>query len=178
MGADIHMYVEYVHKEGKKRSEDNGELPGWISFGGRINPGRNYILFGYLAGVRYNPVAALTPKGLPNDLGYMSLYDSRLYITEDGKGEHETTMENALRWNKVGRKLHNDREGKPRWVDHPDWHSHSWLTTKEFSKVLKKYLKDTHDWGDAIEYRALLSAMKTLEKSGEYESRVVFWFDN
>lgn len=47
MGCDIHAYVEY------KKADNNGD---WISFGGRINPGRNYSLFGRMAeGVRTDP---------------------------------------------------------------------------------------------------------------------------
>lgn len=179
MGCDIHMYVEYVSKESKKRYEEKGEPPYWMSFGGRINPGRNYVIFGFLAGVRYDVNKGLEPKGLPNDLGYMSMRDSRLFITDDGEGDGETTLTNALRWNKDYRcKLYNGSDDKPIWVDHPDWHSHSWLTTKEYSKVLSLYSKHPDNWGSAIEYYALLSAMKTLEKGGNYEARIVFWFDN
>lgn len=179
MGCDIHMYVEYTNKERRKELESKGEQAYWMPFGDRFNPGRNYVLFGYLAGVRDENKHSLTPKGIPEDLGYSSMTDNRLYITEDGKGDNETTLENALRWNKdYGCKLYNDREGKPTCVDHPDWHSHSWLTLKEYSKVMKLYLKDPNNWGGAIEYHALLSVMKTLEKGGFYETRIVFWFDN
>lgn len=179
MGCDIHMYVEYINKESKQRSEQKGDTPYWMSFGGRFNPGRDYMMFGLLAGVRYDSEKNLEPKGLPNDLGHTSMFDARLYITEDGRGEHETTLENALRYNKnYGCKLYNGSNDKPTWVDHPDWHSHSWLTTKEFSKVLTTYSRHSDNWGVPLEYKALLSAMKTLEKSGKYEARVVFWFDN
>jgi len=179
MGADIHMYVEYVNKESKKRREENGEPPYWMSFGRRINPGRNYIMFGLLAGVRYDSDKSLEPKGLPTDLGYTSMRDSRLFITEDGEGDGETTMENAIRWNENYKcKLYNGSNGEPTWVDHPDWHSHSWLTTKEFAKVLKTYKELKENWGTPIEYDALLAAMKTLEKGGHHEARIVFWFDN
>lgn len=179
MGCDIHMYVEYVNKESKKRHEEKGENPYWMSFGGRINPGRNYLLFGYLAGVRCDVEKGFTPKGLPEDLGYMAMSESRLYISEDGKGDNETTMENALRWNKHSNcKLHLGSDGNPLWVDHPDWHSSSWLSTKEYAKAINLYSRNKDNWGVAIEYKALLSAMRTLEKNGHYEARIVFWFDN
>jgi hypothetical protein len=42
MGCDIHAYVESKKPDSKT----------WWGFGGRINPGRNYRMFGKLAGVR------------------------------------------------------------------------------------------------------------------------------
>jgi len=88
----------------------------------------------------------------------------------------------AQRWSQYGRKI-VERDGKPVWVEHPDWHSHSWMTTKELQKAYKIYEKHaSKEWDDdirvGVEYRAILAAMKEIESCGEYEARVVFWFDN
>lgn len=173
MGADIHMYVEYKEKDSNY----------WRDFGGRINPGRNYGMFAILAKVRGEYKESFNPKGIRDlELGYRCEDDYYLSITEDGKGEGETTMERALEWNKrYNCKLKYGIDEKPYRVEHPDWHSHSWMNTKELAeayKIYKKMEKKEYGVGHVpIEYKAILEVMKTFEKSG-YDTRVVFWFDN
>ena len=189
MGCDVHMYIEYTYKSEideyeKQLSEgvrpDVLRKPYWRNFGGGINPGRNYIMFGILSkGVRYNTKKAFPPKGLPDDLGWSSRDDAFLYITEKGGEDGTCTMEQALRWTQSGhRKLINNHNGNPTWVEHPDWHSHSWLTTEEYEKALEIYSEDPNGWGNiSVEYKAILSVMKTLEIN-DCVPRLVFWFDN
>lgn len=173
MGCDIHMYIQY-----RRKGSDY-----WSGFGGRINPGRNYGMFGVLANVRNEMPKHFEAKGIPtHELSYQCEGDLYMMISDDGEGENETTLENALDWNKrYGCKLefHGD---KPYKVRHPDWHSHSWMTTKELSKAYNMYsAMYKKEYGAShvpIEYKAILSVMKTLEKTGEYEAEVVFWFDN
>lgn len=168
MGCDTHMYIEYR----KKGNED------WSSYGGRINPGRNYFIFGILAQVRCDTEFSFSPKGLPEKLAYKADQDNRLYIS-DSDDEGCTTMAKAESWVRSGSsKFINDSNGKPTWVTHPDWHSHSWLTTQEFEKSIEFYRQ--HENGSKYpepEYEVLLSSMKRFEELG-YDCRVVFWFDN
>jgi hypothetical protein len=60
MGCDIHMFVEfksYVTQQGEQT---------WECFGGQYNPGRDYKMFGALAGVRDGDVECPYPmRGLP-----------------------------------------------------------------------------------------------------------------
>lgn len=62
MGCDIHLFVE-VRIDGL-----------WCSRGGVcevVDPGRNYLLFAHLAGVRNNGMGIMPlahPRGLPDDL--------------------------------------------------------------------------------------------------------------
>jgi hypothetical protein len=179
MGCDGHFYVEYSDKE--KRSDGKKY---WHNFGGRFNPGRNYGLFGFLTNgkVRYDcsPKHGIDPRGLPEgDLSWYAEHDSRLYITEDGKAEGEISLETALNWQKNYRcKIYNDREGNPFQVDSPDYHTKTWMTCKEFGKLLNEASRTKRDYiGVGSEYKALLAAMKSLEKSGK-EVRIIFWFDN
>ena len=70
MGCDIHCYIEY-----KKKNDDH-----WRSFGGRINPGRNYTLFGVMAGVRCDGL--LYPlRGFPEDAAFQAISDNHLFAT-------------------------------------------------------------------------------------------------
>ncbi len=193
MGADIHMYVEYTDKEtlekfnrGEKNSRGELIKPYWRHFGGKINPGRDYWMFGFLSkGVRSDFSNGIPPKGLPpfDELSYHSRNDSVCYITDNPDTDgNSVTLETALRWSEGGRyKIINNREGTPTWVEHPDWHSHNWLTTEEYETAINNYIIECEKSGEIdtppIEYMAILSAMKTFDENG-YVSRVVFWFDN
>lgn len=205
MGADIHLYVEYTDKK-TLEEEKNGKLNGrgepikayWRDLGGRINPGRNYWMFGILSkGVRVDTENAFEPKGIPDfhSLAYASRNDYTLYISdkEDDEGKY-TTLEKAIKWasSEYYRSelyYRNPTDDKPTWVSSPDWHSASWLTTEEYEKAIQIYkdkcmeaYKDDPEYnpieeGILPEYEAMLAAMKSLESNGMV-SRVVFWFDN
>ena len=178
MGCDIHMYVEY--RERKKVKPKNGEEERWKSFGDRINPGRDYRMFTILAGVRGQSEYSLEPKGKieRENMGYSSRSDAFLYITEDPTGDGSCNRETAEKYVSYGCKIIDNN-----WVEYPDWHSHSWLSTEEFREALERYkILFKEEWGSngeaGIEYKAILSAMEALEDGGTNESRLVFWFDN
>ena len=164
MGCDIHVFMEY-----KSKTSDRPFMRGWP----RINPGRDYLLFGKLAGVRDSYHQMFEPRGLPADIGWQASHDAYLYIVEEKMGAEDTcTLEDAKRW---GAPI-IEHNGKPWKTLHPDWHSHSWLTLDEFSQALEKKVEGqtySHD----PEYFALVEAAKVLEKAGN-EVRFVFWFDN
>jgi hypothetical protein len=170
MGCNIHLYVEYR----PKKKEENF-TPLWRNFGGRINPGRNYLLFGIMSkGVRTDPSFSFDPKGTPEDMAYASLNDSRIFISESGE-ENYVPLERAKKYESYGCKITTDGDGKPIWVESPDWHSHSWLTTNEFEQAMDFYNKQ-NQWKEA-EYEAVLCALKKFEEL-DNEARIVFWFDN
>ena len=173
MGCDIHMYVEF--QSAKK------DYKYWESFGGRINPGRNYVLFGKIAGVRGGR-ELFAPRGLPKDLGFYSQEDSRFFIVDepDESGEY-VTLEQAKKYEQYGSTI-IEQNGKPTWVTHPDWHGHTWLTPDELSECYVAAVDQLNrEWGPGSdlcdEYHALLAAMRCLE-SRNNSVRVVIWFDN
>lgn len=167
MGCDIHMYVEYKSKE---RFDDY-----WTYFWGKINPGRNYWMFGLIAKVRGSFKESFNPKGMPNNASYVAEEDNYVYITKEGIGDNECTIEQAKKWERYGCKIsyHCNIATK---VTHPDWHSHTWLTTEEF-----EYVIDCHNKMKGAQrepqYEALLASMKKLEELGN-DVRVICWFDN
>lgn len=167
MGCDIHMYIEYADKD-KKR---------WRSFGKRINPGRNYAMFGILAGVRMETEFSYEPSGLPDNLGWESRSDNELYICEDGS-EGCATMESAERWVESGSSLFiKNLKGENTWVTNPDWHSHSCLTADEYKKALEFYATEYGSKYPEPEYYVVLACLEKFNELG-FESRIVFWFDN
>jgi hypothetical protein len=168
------------------RKPNNADDQRWRSFGGRINPGRNYAIFGFLANVRGGD-AVVEPRGMPFDAGWYSSDDNDLYITEEEDGCAENcSAAQAASWVASGSSKYIEHNGKKAWVSHPDWHSHSWLTADEFSKAVKLGIEAQQEsvkerWPDMKikepEYEAMIAAMRCFEMLG-YESRVVFWFDN
>jgi hypothetical protein len=163
MGCDIHAYVESKRKDSKH----------WYGFGKRFNPGRHYGMFGRLAGVRCDG-CLIEPKGIPSDLSWTADDDYWLRVNDDyAEDEGYTSQERALSYIKSGSKVKLNDDNTMDKVEHPDWHTPSWLTADE----LEKCLEVPAEWGDTEEYKAILAAMKSLELSGR-DTRLVFWFDN
>ena len=173
MGCDIHTYIEY-----KKPTNAH-----WVGYGGRINPERRYGIFAKLADVRNyfsdgKVEVPYPPRGLPDDLGYAAAHDNRLYVLEDQDGkqprEGSCLRSAAERWVAQGLSiwLHADQ----RFVSHPDWHSHSWLTAAELRDCLSDPVLEFNEKKDP-EYGAILNTLEYFEKLG-YAARLVFWFDN
>lgn len=160
MGCDIHCYVEYKSPESKY----------WESFGGHFNPGRDYSLFGRLAGIRRSEVAPLVePRGIPRDLAFKASRDYWLWVSRkpDDSGT-QVTRSQANEFVSSGLSRYNPENDQE--ISNPDWHTETWLTCAEFSQAISGGYA-------APEYDALLAAMQSLEASG-FVTRLVMWFDN
>jgi hypothetical protein len=181
MGCDIHAFVEYRYKpEAKEYSQsDLGMAEGsssssrWWGFG-QVDIGRNYSLFGLLAGVRGTQQPVAEPRGVPKDISWQTEHLYALYVVDKVDsfyGEHACSKEDAERWlSKACSSVW--REGEHRMITGPDWHTPSWVSTSELETVVERY-------GERVppELAAVLAAMKALEKGG-CDARLVFWFDN
>jgi hypothetical protein len=140
MGCDIHCYVEYRDPKSDR---------GWNGFGGRINPGRNYWMFGAMAGVRTDNIPYIEPRGLPEDVAYDAFGDATIYVVEDqveptsGSGEdYSYSRARAEEHVQKGYCQYVSRNGNHnRWVTNSDWHSYSWLSADEFELAIAAYLK-------------------------------------
>jgi len=160
MGCDIHTYPEFAR----------GDSEHWSPVGGRFNPGRDYDLFGKIAGVRTGEAPMFPVRGLPEALGYEASSDSQLFIT-DSEGDGFTTPATAARWVAEGSSRYTD--DTQRFVTRPDWHSHTWLTPSELRQTLEAPARWEHD----PRYWALLAMLEELERRGG-RARLVIWFDN
>lgn len=192
MGCDIHLYLEY-------KNPDNTYSTKWTNFGNRYSMGRDYQLFGYLAGVRGNGPPIVAPRGYPTDADYDTDQEFYYFIgdkeDDDGWGRRTVTLETANGW---GTQIIYDENNKPQKVADPDSHTPSWLTFSEFTSALvlaetnhrtwiynddvetSRNIKDLYIKGlktYLIKYKALAATMETFEKAG-YQTRIVFWFDN
>ncbi len=176
MGCDIHMYIQYRNKKNIDTKYDR-----WNNFGERINPGRNYEMFGILSsGVRKEWNKSFDSRGLPKK--FSSTIDWNLHIPirdenddPNNYGTYTVTLEQIKNWG--SKKIVYNSQGKPYKVVNPDWHSHNYLTVDEYAKALKWYREQTK-YEPPVEYKALLKAMRELENKGKNEVMVVFWFDN
>ena len=161
MGCDIHLYPE-------ARRLPDGE---WFSVAGSMNPGRDYDLFGKIAGLRSSEPSMYEVRGLPGQLGFWARSDNQIFITADGGGDYATLAE-AERWVASGSSEWTDE--RKVFVTHPDWHSHTHLSVAEMRSALEAPSK----WGERdVEYWGVLAMMEEIERRG-HEGRFVIWFDN
>ena len=87
MGCDIHLGIEY-------KTDLNSS---WHSGASDLDVGRNYELFGYLAGVRESSIESLSdPRGWPKDPPYGIDYDKLDWV-----GEHTPSWLLARELNKL-----------------------------------------------------------------------------
>jgi hypothetical protein len=196
MGCDIHMFLEYADF-----TQSNGDVY-WSCFGGSYNPGRDYYMFGLLAGVRSDRTL-FEPKGLPDGrLSYQAESYMTLWISDEhAGGENACTLADARKWEAQGETITNDKDGKPYRVSNPDLHSYSWLSLEDYRYVLVYYKLgdkaaeidvDPEDHQAVIQavaalrgggerydvgYGAILAAMEHIEQRGK-QTRLVFCFDN
>lgn len=185
MSADIHMYIEYRSKTPSPHANPTLKSA-WSNFGSQYYVGRNYSLFGLLAGVRDDRQPAIVePRGMPEDFGSETRDDYSLYICSSNPDDDgNVSPETAKSWVDSGYSEYLlNHEGKPWRVTGPDWHSHSWLTPDEYESALNAYAEvyeaDPYGGSDpGLRFRVLLPLMRALEDDGKNEVRTVFWFDN
>ena len=188
MGCDIHLRIEQ-----KRKTETDDwrlcELTRENSWGDRV-----YGMFALLADVRnYWELEHLPVRGFPKDaangtyLDYCYIvipdeeYENKRDYYEDSKF-HYVKESLADKWIADGSSEEIEFEScfkDNRKITGPDWHSASWCTVEEMRKCVNEtFYKDGKWTGDYIEWLSLLGAMEGIEKSGEYDCRAVFWFDN
>lgn len=162
MGCDIHAYIEY--QANKEHHPDHW----WMM--ADLHLMRNYAMFGLMAGVRRG-AALIEPRGYPMDSA--TRYKYCLFVVEEETDDAECcTKESAERWVKNGHSEWVNEDHS--MVTHPDWHTPSWLTAKEYRRVIEAY-KEAAPYGvsESPEYEAALAMLESLP-----DSRIVFWFDN
>src|SRR3990167_4899571 len=184
MGCDIHCYVEY-----KPIGCDPLDPLRWWPFCDRINPGRNYTLFGHIAGVRSEGPPVVEPRDVPSDMAWRADQDYWINIDVNGQfpdaegwcaphraqqyaaggsilaGSYIPTSRTTT--TSVGERLtvllSEEYRGQPTKVSHPDWHHHTWLTVEEFEKAMRASVEGETPESyhpPGVEYWALLAAMK------------------
>jgi hypothetical protein len=186
MGCDVHLFVEYIYKEELESAIDTNKYS-WRNFGSKFNLSRDYTMFSIIAGVRGSFDKSFPKKGMVpiTSMGWRTQDEAVMRISESRTDYvNSVTIEEATKWNKrYGCKLYklgNDDEFT--YCDNPDNHSFSWLSSSEYEQALNYYkeLSEYYHWNGiySLEWEAILSILKTLEKDGDFVTRIVFWFDN
>jgi hypothetical protein len=196
MGCDIHMYFE--------RKLDNGSwtnIPSDEEYGGYYVC-RNYILFGYLAGVRnYNVKPIADQRGIPKDVS-KTIYEIYFDFGSDAHSASYLTIEELLAAEKskvIFRRLCGIETYKkyledPFCFDYPDVYNYyniKIISNSEMDKIIKLTAFLDKEYYTYVEYDAKLSFnppeidlwSKIIPKILKVESypkklRAVFWFDN
>lgn len=137
MGCDIHCHIDC----------DNGRD---IHHFAKVKVWRDYNLFSVMAGVRSNGISpVILPKGLPDKVSFVVAKEISLQVVPDlinGLPNEQRYQEGFIAESSV-RNINlieitnlSHKMGYPnRFVYHPDWHHHSWLTTEELGEVIEKY---------------------------------------
>lgn len=172
MGCDIHTYIEY-------EAYPDSDRHAWWCMGGRYNPGRDYLMFDIMAGVRGSDHTLFEPRGLPDNIGWEVTDEAYLRISDEYANQEGYCSEQQARQWSTGAYAERliERDGKPVLVSHPDWHSHSWLTADELAQCLGQYTLVSEYGPYDVGWDAILATMRAFEDRG-VRSRLVFWFDN
>ena len=172
MGCDIHAFVELVSKEDQTRVSSIAEF----------NLGRDYRLFTVLAGVRVSEQLLFPePKGIPKSLGWQTGDKYYMVVVPDNEpGEEENTVKRSSAEEYVKDGFSTWEDPKNQWrISSPDWHTPSYLNTKELEDAIQVYGPANAGLEGTREIRGVLSLMKTLDQDNKKtEARFVFWFDN
>jgi hypothetical protein len=134
VGCDIHGFIDY-----DKIIAQNLTHNTHTSNFAKLRISRNYWLFTLLSCVRGEAIQGqegMPAKGLPKSLSYtvrdeayVTVCDDELPLYDDGF----CTRKDAERWGG------NYVDEEKRFIHHPDWHSHSWLSLDEVKEVIRRY---------------------------------------
>ena len=131
MRCDIHLAIEYT-----AFTTQAGD-PYWAGFGGgKFNPGRDYAMFGCLAGVRDGAQPHIPTRGYPTNLSYAS--QAAFFRVDPETGDV---------------------------TDDSDLHSATWLTREEYGAAYAQRMFDSQYPPDPV-YEVVLITMNALEERG------------
>ena len=173
MGTDIHFYVEHrvngswknIYKREECRYSPNYTSPKYTRNYYGFD-GRNYFLFGILAGVRGDATPIDAPRGLPKDVTQYVQKESDRYGT-DGHSRSWFSLKELLAYN---------------WAK--EYENNDYRDLNALQR-LKRRLRQRKKEGDEITYGDMvgdfydvtLMRLTLLENDPE-NVRVVFWFDS
>lgn len=181
---------EYAMEEQKKWQPC--DICGSHTYGERI-----YGMFANLAGVRgdWGRNDYPEPKGFPWDSSYAAQEGYTIWIDDNwaeryDKGEIDEraiTEERAKEWEtkykcKIIDLQRWSGDVQKRIVD-PDYHSASWASRQELEDAFNNLYRKEYNGKEVLigtysYYLGLIALMKAFEEDGEYEVRMVYWFDN
>jgi hypothetical protein len=139
MGCDIHAYIEFFSKTEHKNTSNC-----YVGcFSGQLSLGRDYTLFGLIAGVRHSVPPLINPKGIPTKpgLSYEVADDYYLSVVSD---EATRVSPNSIRQSLAQEYVLDAQstyvdDSKMR-ITNPNFHTPTWVTLDELLTIRKMYL--------------------------------------
>ena len=180
IGCDITVHCEY-RKDGVWHNCDNFE---WDQETGKyefypIYDGRNYDLFGVLAGVRCNDFPSIdVPRGLPKDMALKTkeMAESDLSWTHS---HSYVTLREMLEWKR--KRTKEWKKLKKKYVIKHDSHEGDFILDDDMYPTFK-YEKHLLDYLIRRMKDKMGDHIGCYEKDDYYakgdDFRIVFWFDN
>lgn len=184
MGCDIHAYIEYFSKEDYRNNSSKCFVD---TFSGELDFGRNYVLFGLLAGVRSLSAPIFSPRGLPVTPSISFVCDAQYYthVLDDElfnntgtrilsyTSRHiisRTEAESAIA--NYGAKYANAEKSK---LENYSYHTPSWLFAQELMLVRKHYLLENIEFYSELSGKKKKQLLNFINSKDEFElMRLVF----
>lgn len=178
MGCDIHAYVEMYSKKDLAAGRCFVD-----TYASEINFGRNYDLFGLIAGVRSMSSPIVQPRGLPTNppLSWMCTNEYFLRIVPDEEmNGNRSVYGRDLLGQKIISQSELDRINQTHFrsqaiipntenmIPNPDYHSLTWLTVNELCVIRKNYLVNY------IEYYDEITGAKTIHSTKKKKDLINF----
>jgi hypothetical protein len=168
VGTDIHIFIEYKVGDGPWFADKNHVM----GKDGYVNEatanGRDYDLFGALAGVRNQCDYDARPKGLPNDLS--ELLKTQLHFINEF---HSQSWHSLKDFKKIYRKLYSGKRAAKRLKDAvPEAFRDYSLTFDNLITYCEKQVKLLQFEAQAEKY------LLNLDISDAVRCRLVYFFDS
>ena len=191
IGADIHLHCEYKDENGWHNCDNHiwNDKENKYEFD-PIYWGRNYDLFGVLAGVRSREFPMIdSPRGLPEDISAKTK-EYAVEMKGDAHSYSYLTMKELLKWKKkmtrkwkkLLKEHNNEVSGKDSYYgeyiteDEEDSWGDSWM------EITYKYEHEILDYLIKLLKIKMSNHIFCYEKEDYYDKgddfRIVFWFDS
>lgn len=173
MGCDIHVYIECYSKQ----SSLSGGSSYVDTIFDKVSFGRNYTLFGLLAGVRSMDRPVVPPRGVPTqpELSWAASRDYYIKVVPDDEftrrmdySSQQIIKQSELEELKSDpyRKLNITSE---KMLVNPDWHSSTWLSLEELMLVRKQYLINNIQYYSEISGKRRKELVSFISNKSEFD---------
>ena len=156
MGCDIHAHIEFFSKSEYKSS---GKC--YVHcFSGELCFGRDYILFGLIAGVRHSVPPIIKPRGIPTSPGLSYSASDSYYLNvvdDDAPRVSANSVRSTLAQEWVSEAYACYTDSSKMRITNPNFHSATYLTVDELLMIRKMYLLEN------IEFYSNISNTKKSE---------------
>jgi hypothetical protein len=168
MGCDIHAHIEFFSKTEHKTTSNCFVR----CFSGELSFGRDYILFGLMAGVRHSVPPIIKPKGIPTTptLSYEVTDAYYLNVISDEAPRAPTnSIRESLAKEYVSEAYSIYVDDSKLRITNPNFHTPTWLTLDELLIIRKMYLLETVEFWANISKQKKIDMLNFIKSTGARE---------